>query len=111
MFEKIVADILGSVLGPYIEGLNAETLKLAVWSGNIQFSNLKVKKEVLDPLGVPFAIKAGMIGTLEMNFPWRNFLSGSTVLRLSDLCVLLVPSKAHMVRSSFLIYNFFISLN
>lgn len=34
MFEKVIENLLQSILGDYVEGLDAQTLKVGIWSGD-----------------------------------------------------------------------------
>ncbi len=61
MFESIIASILSSYLGDYIEGLERENLALSVFSGNVVLENLQLKKEALADLQLPITIKEGLL--------------------------------------------------
>ena len=43
MAKRLLLKILVEVLGNYVEGLTMENLKLGVFSGRIEFYNLKLK--------------------------------------------------------------------
>jgi hypothetical protein len=43
MFETKVAAILNAQLGAYVLGLDAEALKIGVWSGKIVLENLQAR--------------------------------------------------------------------
>lgn len=43
MFEAQVAAILKAQLGSYVLGLDAEALKLGIWSGEVTLQNLQVR--------------------------------------------------------------------
>ncbi len=60
MLEGLVAGILSSYLGTWIEGLERENLKIGIKQGNVTIENLKLRKEALRDLQLPITIKAGM---------------------------------------------------
>lgn len=43
MFEAQVASILKAQLGAYVNGLDAEALKIGIWSGDVSLQNLQVR--------------------------------------------------------------------
>jgi hypothetical protein len=43
MFEAKVAAVLNQQLGAYVLGLDAEALKIGVWSGEIVLENLQAR--------------------------------------------------------------------
>ena|SRR3990167_3017091 len=97
MFEKALSDLLTNVLGKYIEGINQESLRIAIWGGDVSLKNLLIKKEALDLVNVPFNIKGGVLGKLEIILPWRKIMSAPIQITLSDLSVILAPRKEKKV--------------
>ena len=93
MFEKIISDLLTKFLGDYVEGLNSETFTFAVWSGSVELKNLKIKKEALKKFNIPFDIKSGILGLLEIKIPWRNLSKEPVVLTISDISIIIGPRK------------------
>jgi hypothetical protein len=61
MFEAKVAAILNAQLGAYVLGLDAEALKIGVWSGKIVLENLQVRVyRRADSVGLlPLCARAG----------------------------------------------------
>jgi len=43
MFEAKVAEVLKAQLGAWVQGLDAEALKIGVWSGQIVLENLQAR--------------------------------------------------------------------
>ncbi len=66
MFEAQVAYYLNKYLGKYLYGLDAESLKISVWNGNVQLKNLSLRPEALGELGLPITVKAGLLGRLTL---------------------------------------------
>jgi vacuolar protein sorting-associated protein 13A/C len=66
MFEAQVLGLLQRYLGKYVYGLDAESLRISVWNGDVQLSNLRLKPEALDELNLPITVKSGLLGRLRL---------------------------------------------
>eukprot|EP00955_Chlamydomonas_euryale_P000303 3506-Chlamydomonas_euryale.AAC.6 len=66
MFEAQVAFYLNQYLGKYLSGLDAESLKISVWAGDVQLRNLSLRPEALADLELPITVKAGLLGKLTL---------------------------------------------
>lgn len=76
MFEKQLASALDAALGTFFDGINSESLKLSVFAGNVTLSNLTLKPEVFDGLGVPVTLVAGHVGQVSLTVcqPWATVI-------------------------------------
>jgi hypothetical protein len=66
MFEAQVLGLLQRYLGKYVYGLDAESLRISVWRGDVELSNLRLKAEALDELNLPITVKSGLLGRLRL---------------------------------------------
>lgn len=66
MFEAQVAFYLNKYLGQYVSGLDAESLKISVWKGDVELRNLVLKPEALAGLNLPITVKSGLLGRLTL---------------------------------------------
>lgn len=66
MFEAQVLGLLERYLGKYVYGLDAESLRISVWRGDVELTNLRLKPEALDDLQLPIAVKSGLLGRLTL---------------------------------------------
>jgi hypothetical protein len=66
MFEAQVAFYLNKFLGRYVSGLDAESLKISVWKGDVELRNLVLKPEALAGLNLPITVKSGLLGRLTL---------------------------------------------
>jgi vacuolar protein sorting-associated protein 13A/C len=66
MFEAQVVFYLNKYLGKYVYGLDPESLKISVWRGDVQLTNLQLKPEALQDLDLPITVKAGLLGRLTL---------------------------------------------
>ncbi|KAJ9532143.1 hypothetical protein QJQ45_003954 [Haematococcus lacustris] len=66
MFEAQVAFYLRKYLGKYVHGLDADALKLSVWSGDVSLHGLQLRPEALEELDLPITVRAGLLGRLTL---------------------------------------------
>ena len=59
MFETIALSLLERVLGQYVEGIDRNSLKLAVWKGHIKLERLTLRREAFYSFGLPVDVQAG----------------------------------------------------
>jgi len=89
MFESILEKILLTHLGKYIEGLDKNSLKMSIWSGDISISNISVKPEVLNMLELPIKMEFNFIGKLVLKIPWKSLGSSPVEVSVEDIFVIL----------------------
>ena len=87
MFSRVVASVLRSLVGDYVEGINRENLNLGLRKGDVTLKNLKIKTSALDSLDSPFSVKAGTVGTLRAKVPWTHLTSKPVTLALEDVVI------------------------
>ncbi|KAL6175920.1 hypothetical protein ACLB2K_052558 [Fragaria x ananassa] len=66
MLEDQVANLLQRYLGNYVKGLSKEALKISVWQGDVELTNMQLKPEALNPLKLPVKVKAGFLGSVKL---------------------------------------------
>ncbi|KAI4542199.1 hypothetical protein MG293_007578, partial [Ovis ammon polii] len=59
----------------------------------VALKNLEIKENALSQLDVPFKIKVGHIGTLNLIIPWKNLYTQPVEAVLEDVYLLIVPSS------------------
>ncbi|CAD8204171.1 unnamed protein product [Paramecium pentaurelia] len=94
MFEKLIENLLQSILGEYIEGLDQQSLKVGIWSGEAKIENLKLKSDAFIKLDLPFIVKYSRLGTLNLNIPWKNLASAPIKANLDTLYLIITPQQA-----------------
>ncbi|XP_063693662.1 intermembrane lipid transfer protein VPS13A-like [Bolinopsis microptera] len=94
MFERVLETVLEKVLGEFVQDINSKDLKLAVWSGNVVLKNLRLKAEALAKFDLPVFVYAGLIGSLELQVPWKALWTAPTKVVVEDLVLLVVPKEA-----------------
>uniref|UniRef100_K3W5D6 Chorein N-terminal domain-containing protein n=1 Tax=Globisporangium ultimum (strain ATCC 200006 / CBS 805.95 / DAOM BR144) TaxID=431595 RepID=K3W5D6_GLOUD len=92
MFEKLVESILVEYVSEWVDGLDSEKMKIALFGGKVEFRELKLKASSLDKFQLPLKVKAGTIGTLTMKVPWKRLTKEAVKIQIDDLFLLVVPS-------------------
>ena len=75
MLEGQVAFYLNKYLGSYVYGLDAQSLKVSVFKGDVQLNNLHLKPEALNALNLPITVKAGLLGSLTLKVTTRELIT------------------------------------
>ena len=78
MLQRLLESILTRYIGAYVQEINQNNLKMSIYSGLIDLSNLALKKNLLQRLNIPIELKAGRIKKLYIRVPW-NALSSKPV--------------------------------
>ena len=66
MLEPVLLYYLNQYLGRYVEGLDADSLRVSVWAGDVVLKNLKLRPEALKGLNLPITVRGGVLGTLRL---------------------------------------------
>uniref|UniRef100_A0A8C3D0K0 Vacuolar protein sorting 13 homolog A n=1 Tax=Cairina moschata TaxID=8855 RepID=A0A8C3D0K0_CAIMO len=82
VFESLVVDVLNRFLGDYVVNLDSSQLKLGIWGGAGR------------QLDVPFKVKAGHIGQLNLQIPWQNLYTQPVEAILDGVYLLIVPTAS-----------------
>nr|XP_057926418.1 vacuolar protein sorting-associated protein 13A isoform X3 [Doryrhamphus excisus] len=94
VFESVVVDVLNRFLGDYVVNLDSSQLKLGIWGGDAVLTNLEIKENALSQLDIPFKVRAGHIGRLELKIPWKNLYTQSVEATLDGVFLLIVPTAS-----------------
>ncbi|MFT7811875.1 vacuolar protein sorting-associated protein 13A isoform X2 [Arapaima gigas] len=94
VFESLVVDVLNRFLGDYVVNLDSSQLKLGIWGGDAVLKNLEIKENALSQLDIPFKVRAGHIGRLELKIPWKNLYTQSVEATLDGVYLLIVPTAS-----------------
>ncbi|KAJ3603606.1 hypothetical protein NHX12_028351 [Muraenolepis orangiensis] len=94
VFESVVVDVLNRFLGDYVVNLDSSQLKLGIWGGDVVLLNLEIKENALSQLDIPFKVRAGHIGRLELKIPWKNLYTQSVEATLDGVYLLIVPTAS-----------------
>ncbi|EDL29728.1 mCG140286, isoform CRA_b [Mus musculus] len=93
MLEGLVAWVLNTYLGKYVNNLNTDQLSVALLKGAVELENLPLKKDALKELELPFEVKAGLIGKVTLQIPFYRPHVDPWVISISGLHVIGGPEK------------------
>jgi len=91
MFERVLEKILLNVIGPYVDGIDKSNLKVGIWSGKAEVSNISVKPEVLSMFDLPLQMIFSSIGKLSLSVPWKYLGSKPVEIILEDVYIIIHP--------------------
>lgn len=95
MIKGKVYEYLKLYLGEYLYGLNEEQLDVGLLSGNLNFYNANLKpnrvNDLLLSLGLPFYLKAGLIGNLQLKYHYMSWASNPMDVLIDELFLVLGP--------------------
>ncbi|KAM3611748.1 uncharacterized protein V6R79_023535 [Siganus canaliculatus] len=94
VFESLVVDVLNRFLGDYVVNLDSSQLQLGIWGGDAVLTDLEIKENALSQLDIPFKVRAGHIGRLELKIPWKNLYTQSVEATLDGVYLLIVPTAS-----------------
>ncbi|XP_067376850.1 vacuolar protein sorting-associated protein 13A isoform X3 [Channa argus] len=94
VFESVVVDVLNRFLGDYVVNLDSSQLNLGIWGGDAVLKNLEIKENALSQLDIPFKVRAGHIGRLQLRIPWKNLYTQSVEATLDGVYLLIVPTAS-----------------
>ncbi|XP_028077973.1 LOW QUALITY PROTEIN: uncharacterized protein LOC114279888 [Camellia sinensis] len=92
MLEDQVASLLQRYLGNYVRGLNKEALKISVWKGDVELTNMQLKPEALNALKLPVKVKAGFLGSVKLKVPWSRLGQDPVLVSLDRIFLLAEPA-------------------
>ena len=67
-----------------------DKFKMKLWSGEVEAYSIELKKEALDDLNLPVAVKHGILGHLYLKVPW-DYDTESSHIVLSDIVLIVQP--------------------
>eukprot|EP00981_Chlorochromonas_danica_P001560 scaffold341_cov154-Ochromonas_danica.AAC.4 len=91
MAKSLLLNVLTDVLGNYVEGLTRENLKLGVWSGKVELTNLQLKPSALDQLNLPIRVVKGSLSKLRVKVPWTALESKPVEIFVEGVYLLAAP--------------------
>ncbi|NWY00497.1 VP13D protein, partial [Nothoprocta ornata] len=93
MLEGLVAWVLNTYLGKYVNNLNTDQLSVALLKGAVELENLPLKKDALKELELPFEVKAGFIGKITLQIPFYRPHVDPWVISVSKLHLIGAPER------------------
>ncbi|KAL3944379.1 MAG: hypothetical protein SGBAC_001543 [Bacillariaceae sp.] len=102
MAKQALQKVLEDTIGKYVQGLDAESLNVAIFAGKIELNsleldvdavNLELDRQAEDApnLALPFKIVSGGFSSFNVEVPWVHLASSPVIFRLSGLNIVVEP--------------------
>ncbi|CAG9311835.1 unnamed protein product [Blepharisma stoltei] len=95
VIKSKIYEILKQYLGDYLYGFQRDQLDVALLSGRIDLVNVNFRPSKVNDLllshGLPFHLKAGLIGKLRVKFHYTSIFSNPIVIEIDDLLLIFGP--------------------
>jgi len=102
MAKQAILDVLEKTIGKYVKNLDAQSLNVAVWKGQIELNSLELDLDAINQelarqaaespnLAIPFRVIDGSFGNIQVDVPWSHIMSQPVVMRAKGLKVVVEP--------------------
>ena len=85
MLETILADVLNSHLGMFIEDLDKDQLGASLFAGQLELKNMKLKKTMFKDSPLPFNLHYGQVGRIYLKIPFWDMFSSPLIIIVEDV--------------------------
>ncbi|ETN15881.1 hypothetical protein PPTG_06155 [Phytophthora nicotianae INRA-310] len=92
MFEKVVESVLEEYVSEWVEGLDSEKMKVALFAGKVEFRDLRMRGAALDKFQLPMKMKSGSVGKLSIKVPWKKLTSQAVKIKIEDVFLVVEPT-------------------
>lgn len=100
MFEKVVESVLEEYVSEWVEGLDSEKMKVALFAGKVEFRDLRMRGAALDKFQLPMKMKSGSVGRLSIKVPWKRLTSQAVKIKVEDVFLVVEPTDQDEARRS-----------
>ncbi|CAH1274208.1 VPS13A [Branchiostoma lanceolatum] len=91
VLESLVAGLLNTYLGKYIEDLDTTNLGISLFGGDVELTDLQLRPEALYELELPLEVKAGYVEKLSVNIPWTSLYTSPVKASLEGVYIVAGP--------------------
>ncbi|XP_019641996.1 PREDICTED: vacuolar protein sorting-associated protein 13A-like [Branchiostoma belcheri] len=91
VLESLVAGLLNTYLGRYIEDLDTTNLGISLFGGDVELTDLQLRPEALYELELPLEVKAGYVEKLSVDIPWTSLYTSPVKASLEGVYVVAGP--------------------
>ena len=92
MAKQALLDVLKQTIGKYVKNLDAESLNVAVWRGQIKLQHLQLDVDAVNAeldrfqqaspqLALPIRVSSGSFESLTVSVPWAHLMSQAVVVQ------------------------------
>ncbi len=90
VLSQLLTPLLTKALGAFLkpECFQEDSLQVGLWRGHVELSNVCLKEDLLDLLGLPVTLRYARIGHIEVTIPWTQLRRKSVVIKVEQVHVL-----------------------
>ncbi|KAH0793951.1 vacuolar associated sorting protein [Histomonas meleagridis] len=85
----IVSKIIMHYLKEFLEPASTQQMKLKIFKGSLVLNNIELKSTALTSQLIPFIVRKGTIGYIDVSFPWKKLNKNPTIITIRDVFVVL----------------------
>nr|CCA23853.1 vacuolar protein sortingassociated protein putative [Albugo laibachii Nc14]CCA24037.1 vacuolar protein sortingassociated protein putative [Albugo laibachii Nc14] len=100
MFEKLIEAVLAEYVSEWIEGIDIDNMKIGIFSGKVEFHDLRLNVRALNKLQFPMQIIQASVGSLKIKVPWKRLRESAVKIVMDDIFILAEPSHGGESSSS-----------
>ena len=94
MLQDVLATLLTRVLGTFVSGIDARSLQLSVWRGEVRLTRMALRPAALAAMALPVRVMRGEVGEVVVRFPWRSLGRAPLLIELHDVTLIVAPVEA-----------------
>ncbi|OHT08783.1 hypothetical protein TRFO_22617 [Tritrichomonas foetus] len=87
MLNSLASKIISSIFSKYIETIDPSQLEVAIWSGSVHLENVNIQPNALSIHSLPFTVKKGIIGSIDLKFPWTKLSSEPCEITIKNILI------------------------
>ncbi|KAF2348219.1 Vacuolar protein sorting-associated protein 13 N-terminal domain [Trinorchestia longiramus] len=91
MLEGLVAWVLNTYCGQYLEDLNTDQLSIGLLKGELELEDVPLRKDALRHLDIPLQVVSGFVGRVKIQIPVTRLRSEPWVVVLEHLYGVVAP--------------------
>ena len=102
MAKQALLGVLNNTIGKYVANLDAESLNVGIWSGQVELHDLQLDLDACNHElahnsvpPIPLQVVEGTFQSLQLDIPWRHLSSRSVVMKAKGLHIKVAPFKCN----------------
>ena len=85
MLNSIASKVISAIFSQYIEAIDSSQLEVAIWSGSVHLENVNIQSTALSIHSLPFNVKKGIIGSIDLKFPWTKLSTEACEITIKNI--------------------------
>lgn len=97
MLNSISSKLISHIFSRYINKIDPSQLQVQIWNGRAHLEDVSVSAQALTTHDLPFTVKRGSIGSIDLIFPWGKLGTEPCVISVRDVLVVAEVSAQVLV--------------